>query len=427
MKVVEIVQIAELIKIYKNNEEANAIEVARVKDLNGEICMFNIIVQKNLYNINDYVVYIQPDYCLPNTSIFSDYTHPNGDEKKSKLGGKNRIKAVKFNFNFENEFDSIYSNGILLPISETNLSLEELTNIEDLQEHFKITKYVADDNAESNGSGKGVEFPSFLYKTDEDRIENCKGKVDRLFDENEILSFTDKRDGSSSTIYVKNVEDFKTYGICSRKEEKVLDLEYVVSYTDSNGCKYHRYFNKELNTAGWKCDENDKFYTLEEIETIPFESKEIKMLKCDFVDTANKHNYFNKLLDYCEKYNIEWALRGELVGAGNKGSGKTINSDSKTESKIIFFGVDDLSGGYSNRLNYSDTHNLEKVCNELDLEYTKVVFCGVFNYNEIIRKCNEYFKHIKETENRIIEGVVIRSKYSNRLSVKYINPEYDIK
>ena len=47
------------------------------------------------------------------------------------------------------------------------------------------------------------------------------------------------------------------------------------------------------------------------------------------------------------------------------------------------------------------------------------------SYDEIIAWANEYFKKLKAEEGRVIEGVVIRTLYSNTLSCKYINPDYD--
>jgi glycerol kinase len=57
-----------------------------------------------------------PDYCVPPTVLFQEYYAPGGDMKKSKLGKRGRIRAVKFNFSFENSVDPIYSNGIILPL-----------------------------------------------------------------------------------------------------------------------------------------------------------------------------------------------------------------------------------------------------------------------------------------------------------------------
>ena len=122
------------------------------------------------------------------------------------------------------------------------------------------------------------------------------------------------------------------------------------------------------------------------------------------------------------------ALRGELTGQGNKGSGNKLNWDNKLERDIIWFGVDDLSSGFAKRINYSDPeNNLKTLCEKLGFKYTEEINEGVYNYDGIIKYCNSVFKKIKEETGQIIEGIVIRSKYSNKLSVKYINPEYDAK
>src|SRR5271157_479277 len=101
MKPVELVIISKLIPIYKEGEEANNIQVARIEDIEGNQCEFNIVVGKGLYNVGDTAVYIQPDYCIPQSSIFNEYWFPGGDEKKCKLGKNGRIRAIKFNFKFE--------------------------------------------------------------------------------------------------------------------------------------------------------------------------------------------------------------------------------------------------------------------------------------------------------------------------------------
>jgi hypothetical protein len=89
--------------------------------------------------------------------------------------------------------------------------------------------------------------------------------------------------------------------------------------------------------------------------------------------------------------------------------------------------VDDLISGVAVRNHYGKEHNLKTVCESLGLEYTEELFSGKFKYDEIIKKCDDYFKKIKEDTGKIVEGIVIRSKFSNRLSTKYINPEYDSK
>lgn len=431
MKPVEIVKINELITIYKNGEEAQNIQVAKIAELDSEVShQFNIIVGKNLYNIGDRVLYIQPDYCIPNNDFFKEYYEPQGDPKKSKLGSNGRIKAVKFNFQFENVFDSIYSNGILLPLSVLNF---ELTDDIDLMKELNVIKYVAVDSSENNASGlaKG-DLPDFLYVTDEDRIELKFEQVNKCFNDNEILSFTIKRDGSSITIYNKidSVSNESVTGICSRKLEKKLEQSYTNSYKDLiDGNTLTRYYNKETEQKGYFNPFNETFYLEEDLLNNPDKFQPIVTEVRDaFVDTIKDKGYLVKLENYCKENNYQLALRGELIGKGNKGSGNKLNQDAKLDRDVIWFGVDDLSSGKAKRINYSDLdNNLKSVCDKLNMTYTEEINEGVYDYEHIIKYCNSIFTDIKAKTGQIIEGIVIRSKYSNRLSTKYINPEYDAK
>ena len=117
IKAVEIVEITKKTPIFKSGEIANAIEVINFKYADGSNCGYNLIAQKDLYEVGDLAIYIQPDYCLPeDIELFDGFIKPNGDPKKSRLGKNGRIRAVKFNFNFEHSTDPIYSFGILLPM-----------------------------------------------------------------------------------------------------------------------------------------------------------------------------------------------------------------------------------------------------------------------------------------------------------------------
>ena len=427
MKPVEIVKINELIPIHKNGEPATNIEVARIVESgNVSSCQFNIIVGKGLYNIGDVVIYIQPDYCIPNGEIFKEYYEPFGDPKKSKLGKNGRIKAVKFNFSFENETEPIYSNGIILSFESIPF---EITDGTDLEKELHVIKYVAEDSFEKgalSGLIKG-ELPYFLYTTDEDRIELKKDHIDKCFAENEVLSFTIKRDGSSVTIYSKLKDDAYEGGICSRNLEKKIDQMAVSGYIDSDGNQLTKYYDKKTEQKGYFNPFTEKFYNNAEVIENGLEAIMVEVRDA-WVDTVKENNHLDKLMNYCKENNLEFALRGELIGQGNKGSGNKLNQDAKLSRRIIWFGVDDLSSGFAHRINYSDVNNnLKSISEKLDLEYTNEIHEGICNYEEIISFCNEVFKKIKEETGQIIEGVVIRSKFSNKLSTKYINPEYDLR
>lgn len=246
MKPVEIVKISKIIPIYKNGEIANAIEVAKIEDFSGNSSEFNIVVRKGLYKVGDKVIYIQPDYCIPDNEYFSEYHRPDGDSSKSKLGKKGRIRAIKFNLSFEGSNEPIYSNGIIMPLSAFS-HIENIENIDDLQSVLNITKYEAEDSFEKTvHSGLNTEFPSFLYKTDEPRIENLKSYVNELASKFTYIGATIKRDGSSITIFVrKSINGEWVKGICSRTLQKKLEQKVVDHYKTNEGAILKRYYNKE--------------------------------------------------------------------------------------------------------------------------------------------------------------------------------------
>lgn len=168
MKNVDIVTIEKLLPLYKEGAEANAIQVARIKDLNGNSCQFNIVVGKGIYKEGDKAVYIMPDYCLPDRELFKEYLEPGGDPKKCRLGKNGRIRAIKFNFTLDNSCEPVYSNGILMPINVVNEYINDIY-LADLQKELGIIKYVAPDTSNmSSGLTKG-DLPYFLYATDETR------------------------------------------------------------------------------------------------------------------------------------------------------------------------------------------------------------------------------------------------------------------
>jgi RNA ligase (TIGR02306 family) len=84
----------------------------------------------------------------------------------------------------------------------------------DVTEVLGIVKYEPPVPAQLSGQVKGM-FPSFLKKTDEDRIQNLTKEFERF--KTQTFYVTEKLDGSSVTYYVRDGE----FGVCYRN----LDLE----------------------------------------------------------------------------------------------------------------------------------------------------------------------------------------------------------
>ena len=71
---VSIVTIKNKIPLFKDEEKANRIELIQFEE-NG----FEVVSQKDLYKIGDKAIYIQPDYCVSDISLFDVFIRPNGD------------------------------------------------------------------------------------------------------------------------------------------------------------------------------------------------------------------------------------------------------------------------------------------------------------------------------------------------------------
>jgi hypothetical protein len=434
VKVVEIVTISELVPVFKEGSEANAIQVAKFNFDNGGECGFNVIAQKGLYEVGSKAIYIQPDYCLSENELFNSFIAPGGDPKKSRLGKQNRIRAIKFNFSFEGSTDPIYSNGILMPLEEVEKFLFEsdknYCSYSDmpspaaygefnLAEELGVTKY---EEPETAGSGLiAGEFPSFMYKTDETNIMNIVDHVKRVISEGQDMGITLKRDGSSHTTYFKVIDGEYKSGVCSRSQEKKMDQTFVTDYVDANGNTYHRYFDQETKTKGWFSDTTSLFKTDEEVAEFTPITKEVKD---SWIELATNSGLLENGLEYCKANGLQLAFRGEIIGQGLKGSGNKVNPDANEKQKLVLFGIDDLSEGFARRINYSSPHNLRDVANILGIEHTEVTVVKPKTYDELITICEDIFKS-EEKEGRIIEGVVVRTMYTNDLSCKVMNLVYD--
>lgn len=422
VKVVEVVTISKLVPVFKEGVEANAIQVAKFNFEDGGECGFNVIAQKGLYEIGSKAIYIQPDYCLSENELFNSFISPGGDPKKSRLGKQNRIRAIKFNFSFGASSDPIYSNGILMPLVEVEKFLEKIITEEtDLAEELGVTKY---EEPETAGSGLiAGEFPSFMYKTDENNIMNIVDRVKKVIAEGQEMGITLKRDGSSHTTYFKIIDDEYKSGVCSRSQEKKMDQTFVTDYVDASGNVYHRYFDQETKTKGWFSDTTSLFKTDEEVSSFESITKEVKD---SWLELAKSSGLLENGLEYCKAHGLQLAFRGEIIGQGLKGSGNKVNPDANSKQKLVLFGIDDLSEGFARRINYSSVHNLRDVSNALGVEYTPVYIAKFATYEGLCEYCDGLFAKEK-AEGRIIEGVVVRTMYTNDLSCKYMNPEYDSK
>lgn len=190
-KLASIRKVSEIIPI----EKADNIELAKI---DGWQC----VVGKGQFKPGDFGVYFEIDSFLPIDPRFeflrSKCYKKNGNEEGFK------IKTVKMK--------GVLSQGLLMPISEFNeLDFVKIEQGVDCTDLLKVKKFDPPLPVHLMGQAKG-NWPSFLRKTDEERIQNLPEYFNSDFFKGVSFEVTEKIDGTSCTIFYKDGE----FGVCSR-------------------------------------------------------------------------------------------------------------------------------------------------------------------------------------------------------------------
>jgi len=182
-------------------EGADLIEVAIVDG-------WNCVVKKGDFEIRQTCVYFEIDSFLPLHPVF-EFLRKNSYKKMGDYEGF-RLKTIRLK--------GVYSQGLLVPIKtliDCGLLKERNFYVsEDLTQELGIQLYEPPIPAQLSGSVKG-NFPSFLIKTDEERVQNLE--YYKLLEQEYYV--TEKLDGSSITIYLKD----DIFGVCSRNLDLIED------------------------------------------------------------------------------------------------------------------------------------------------------------------------------------------------------------
>lgn len=167
---------------------------------------WNVVIKKGEFNVGDYAVYAEIDSFIPHelAPFLSTGTTPKVFEGIE--GQRLKTKRLK----------GVYSQGLLLPL-ETLLDkdLSQLLDVE-YYDPFEIKEKKLSTEA------LGV-FPSFIPKTDLERVQNLKRDFNVWKDSQLLFEITEKLDGSSITIFIDRSELKKGVSVlrvAGRKEIK---------------------------------------------------------------------------------------------------------------------------------------------------------------------------------------------------------------
>lgn len=244
-------------------ENSDNLEIAQVLG-------WQVVVKKGEFKEGDKCIYVSIDSILPNKPEYEF------------LKGHNRIRTVKLRGNL--------SQGICFPVCDPSLEIDT-----DMTEVMGVVKYEKPLANMGNMKPKG-NWPSFLIKTDEPRLQNYPNVLKEPM---QLMYATLKYDGTSATYYVRHTEFGPEFGICSRNLELKEDGDNV--YT-----RIAKQYNiKEKLIALGKNIAIQGEIIGEGIQKNPLKIKgiEFRIFNLFDIDTG-KYLGKDDLMEACEKINI---------------------------------------------------------------------------------------------------------------------------
>lgn len=262
-----------------------------------DVLGWTVVCKKDDFQVGDAVVYFEIDSWLDaQNPVFGSFV-----DRFSNWGDKRgmRLKTIKLRKQI--------SQGLVLAISEfpelsaSVLGLDKLKEGDDVTEILRIEKWESlADQRESNGPNKAAgakPFPSFIRKTDQERVQNYVGHLAQHLDE--TFEVTIKLDGSSMTVF--HVPKTSPYSAHCMEDMEVRLMKRMT------------YFGKLF----YKIKKALRFIQQPAVSGVC--SRNIQLP----VDEDNHFSKFyrdNKLAEVLDKYGKAIAVQGELLAPSIQGN-----------------------------------------------------------------------------------------------------------
>ena len=177
--------------------DADAIECAVIGG-------WTAVVKKGEFKEGDLAVYCEIDSWIPHA--LAPFLSKGKEPRMFDGIAGERLRTMKLRGQL--------SQGLLLPMHVLTNYGADLFEGYDVSETLGIVKYEAPIPAQLAGEVKGM-FPGWIQKTDQERVQNLTEEFDHWLGEQHAWEVTEKLDGSSMTVYLRDGE----FGVCSRNLE----------------------------------------------------------------------------------------------------------------------------------------------------------------------------------------------------------------
>jgi RNA ligase (TIGR02306 family) len=261
---------------------ADAIEVV-------EILGWNVVSKKGDFAVGDLVVYFEVDSFLSaDNPAFASF-EPRFTNWGTKRGM--RLKTIKLR-------GQISQGLVLSPNVFPALSGERLHVGQDVTELLGIEKWEREENLSRPGGGAStsVPFPSFIPKTDQERIQNCTGKIMDVLDE--VFEVTLKLDGSSMTVYSLNKHSPHFAEVAAKRKER---SQRKMNFFQKAVQHVKGFFNKQPEMVFGVCSRNIELGLSDD-------------------NHFSKYVRENGVIEKLQRLGGSYAFQGELIAPGIQGN-----------------------------------------------------------------------------------------------------------
>lgn len=171
----------------------------------------------NGFKVGDLVVYLEIDSWVPHH--VAPFLSKDKEPREYNGVKGERLRTIKLR--------GQVSQGLIMPLSVLPHSLGyefAATEGEDVTHWLNIQKWERPIPVQMAGKMRG-NFPSFIFKTDQERIQNLAKKLDSY--RGLTFEVTEKLEGSSMTAYRRAVDETVDFGVCSRNIDLIETEENI--------------------------------------------------------------------------------------------------------------------------------------------------------------------------------------------------------
>lgn len=316
----------------------------------AKVLGWELVVKRDEFKVGDKCVYFELDSILPLEQWNAHL------RKGSDINKPLRVRTIRLRGQL--------SQGLALPMSLLPEGTYEIG--QDVTELVGVKKYEPFVPPELSGKVKG-NFPSFLRKTDEPRLQSAPNVLDEAIALGLVLVGTLKMDGTSFTAYRRDAD----FGVCSRN----LDL----TETEDNA---HWKMARKLKLEEILRSEDRNLSVQGEMVGPGIQGNRLGLSEVDlylfnlFDIDSGKYLGYNELREFCKKHGLKVV---EVVGHNDFGSGGTT-----TVSRML---------EVASALNYSNGTPAEGIVWRPVVEVYSEVLKGRMSFKTI---SNRYLEKYKE-------------------------------